>query len=323
MIGSLSFARLLSAAAAAGLVAAVVSPPAAATASTPAGVVMAVTGRTTDDGYWRGPGTMRWTNGGGSLQSGLAVAQVGDITHVIGTDRDGGLVHRTDTSGWRPLADRRSTCAKPTAVAAREKVHVACVGGDSRAYAATFDGTSRKPYVNSFTNLGGRVESVAVAADEDGPVWFATGGQYRIHSTGAQGNTYIRFAGVKWQPWDARCTGPVGAAISVKRATVACQDGNHVRVEIFMPNNDKTLMHKVPGRTVGAIGVVPTGDGSSAQLLAQGLDGVPRSQRIDDRGGSGRWTSMNGASRGGVAGSSVVDLTPAGTGAAARDVTDR
>ncbi|PID54224.1 MAG: hypothetical protein CSA58_06685 [Micrococcales bacterium] len=297
-------------AAAAGLTAglAVSLPTTAEASDSPEGVVMAVSGLTTDHGYWRESGTGRWTNGRGTLKPGVGVAQSGSITHLVGTDDQGRLVHRTNRSSWHALTD--TACNSPTIVTSKDTVHGACVGSNGTPQAFSFKANDQHPSV-SLKGLGGQVTSVAVAVDRDGPVYFANGNGYRIPSTGATGNVYVRYpSSAGWERWDARCTGPVAAAITAKRATVACQDYERVRVEIFMPRNENSILHKLKGSTSGKMAVVPTGDGSSAMLLAQGRDGVPRHQRIDDTGGAGSWAAVGGGSRGGVAGASVKDLTP-------------
>lgn len=272
---------------------------------------MAVTGLT-KHGYSRQPGDTRWTNHGGILRGAPAVAQVEDITHIIGVNSRGYLVHRTNATGYHPITSS-GRCSDPAAASSGATVTIACIGDNRRGYTLSFDGRQHTPTVRRLADIGGGLTSIAVMQTGQGPVFAATGGQYTTSEDGFEwpANTYLKDPSHSnsWERLQLPCDGPLATTMSSSHWFSACQTED--AISVFVADDDEEpSFFTVPGVAAGKIGIAAVGDGDEAVLAVQGLDGYIRHRGIDMEGSiDSRWTQLSGACAGGVATASTADLT--------------
>lgn len=254
--------------------------------------------------YTQGPGS-GWVNLGGQIVGAPAMVVAGGMTHYIATGTNRVLYHRTDTTGWTRMAAPEVWCVHVSAVAIAGTITVACVGANSALYSLQFPASARYPFlqVADLTRIGGRIYGSASVVDDAGtPRFFVVGGTYPDGGTGS--NTYTT-TGSGWTRWNTYCLGAVGASYTDTLKVVACQqDFDFVRIETGSATGEWTA-RSVPGRTAFAPAIVPTGDGSTAQLFLVGTNYVPYSRAIAYADAGTGWTSLGGLVNWGITAAKV------------------
>ncbi|PID52891.1 MAG: hypothetical protein CSB46_11340 [Micrococcales bacterium] len=264
-------------------------------------------------GYVRAGGDASWTRRGGILVSAPAVARVNGLTHQIGVNTFGALVHRTSHTGWRAFSPAGGRCDRPTAAVRRRTVVVSCIAPDGSARWFSFDGTTPHPAPSRLRSLGGRVSSLQVATSEESEVFVAVGGPYRLTNTETgqriEANTYFRTAAdLNWFKLGYRCDGHPASAMTEHTWFMACNSGDSILVVTGDAEQDAYTTYSVPGVAAGLTSVVATSP-QDATLFVQGLDGYVRHRSISLAGPvATAWTQLSGRARYGVAAGPMSDM---------------
>jgi peptidoglycan-N-acetylglucosamine deacetylase len=237
-----------------------------------------------------------WRLLGGTLLFAPAVTVVNGEPYYFAVSGDRNVWVRTDRLGWRRFGPAGTDCASsPGVTFSGGRLYLACTGPDRRLWGTSSTVTpGTLPYVSTrFGNLGGTVASAPAVAAVGSTVTFFVGAPGGI--------VYTRTLSTAWHVTGWRCLSPPAAAQSASGTgtTFACigTDRNLWYAPYTTSHGWYAASHLGPpsaeGFSAGALGVdanVPRFDvtGATTSRVYTGTPGAA-------------WTSLGGATIGGVA----------------------
>ena len=237
-----------------------------------------------------------WRKLGGTLLSAPAVTVINGEPYYFGVSTDHNVWVRTDRLGWRKFGPSYTNCASsPGVTFSGGRLYLACTGPDRRLWATSTTVTpGTLPYVSTgFSNFGGSVGS--------SPAVAAVGSKVTFFVDGPGGIVYTRTPSTGWAARGWRCMSPPAAAASASGtgATFACIGTDHnLWYEPYTTSRGwygRSHLGPPPaeGFSAGVLGV----DANVERFDVTGAS----SSRVYTRTPGTAWTSLSGATIGGVA----------------------
>jgi peptidoglycan/xylan/chitin deacetylase (PgdA/CDA1 family) len=236
-----------------------------------------------------------WRSLGGALLFAPAVKVINGEPYYFGIGTDRNVWVRTDRLGWQKFGPAGTNCASsPGVTFSGGRLYLGCSGPDRRLWETSSTVTpGTLPYVTGFSNFGGIISSApAVAAVASNVTFF-------VNAPG--GTVYTRTLPAGWTATGWRCVSPPAAAQSTggTAATFACIGTDHNLW--YAPYTTSHGWY-----SASSLGAPP------AEAFSTGALGVDaNTQRFDVTGAatggvftrtpSTDWTSLGGATTGGVA----------------------
>lgn len=276
-----------------------------------------------------------WTNLGGVLATAPTVVVSNGITHYMAVAVNGFLYHRTATTGWTRMAPDNFKCAYVNSYVEAGVITLGCTGLNRALYVASFDGSQSAPFLTGWTKAGGVIDGPAGGAPANG--FFAIGGQYQFMAdtngdgtvdTPVLGNMYNWTAATGWTRFETWCDTAPAVSNSLSLFVFSCgweyEDGSMtINIEQYSHDADKWYFAEIAGATREAPALSATGDGTTADLVVEGLNRRVYTKQLSWQNAGAPWTNLGGQVKFGVgAGSPYDDTYIMPTGIGVQSMTD-